>query len=218
MNNLAVEKLEKFFSQFKTIHYKKGEVIIRPGDIPPGVYLLKKGYVKLYSISSQGEELTLIIFKADDFFPITWAINGTPNTQYLEAMTAIEAWRAPKLEFLEFLKNNSDSFFELTSRMLVRLRGLMQRMEYLAFGNAYEKVASILLICAERFGEQEGGNIVIKVPLTHKDIAALLGITRETASIEIKKLERKGLIAYHGRSVVVEDKKGLEQESLLTDF
>lgn len=218
MNNLAVEKLEKFFSQFKTIHYKKGEVIIRPGDIPPGVYLLKKGYVKLYSISSEGKELTLIIFKADDFFPITWAINGTPNTQYLEAMTAIEAWRAPKLEFLEFLKNNSDSFFELTSRMLIRLRGLMQRMEYLAFGNAYAKVASILLICAERFGEKEGENIVIKVPLTHNDIATLLGITRETASIEIKKLERKGLIAYHGRSVVVEDKKGLEQESLLTDF
>lgn len=217
MNNLAVEKLEKFFSKFKPIHYKKGETILRPGDIPQGVYLLKKGYIKLSSISEDGKELLLIIFKPDDFFPLMWAINNTPNTQYLETMTDVELWRAPRPAFLEFIKNNPDVFLELTSRILIRLGGILQRMEYLAFGNAYEKVASIILICAERFGEKEGENIVIQVPLTHKDIATLLGITRETASIEIKKIERKGFIAYCGRSLVVRNKKGLEKESLLTN-
>lgn len=210
----AFEKIDNFFSQFKSFHYKKGEVILRPFDIPQGVYFLEKGFVRLYTISQDGKELTLIIFKPNDFFPIGWAISNTPNTQYLEAMTYVSLWRAPKDKFIQFIQENPDAFFELTSRILVRLDGLLLRMEYLAFGNAYSKVASVLAICAERFGEKEGKNLVIQVPLTHKDVANLVGITRETASIEIKKLERKGLLTYHGRHLIISDLEKLQKESL----
>lgn len=211
----AFEKLEDFFSKYKLFRYQKGEAILRPGDTPQGVYLIKKGYVRLYSISENGEELTLIIFKPNDFFPLMWAINNTENTEYLEAMTSVEIWRSPKDKFLEFIKTNPDVFFELTSRILVRLGGLLERMQYLVFGSAYEKVASILLICVERFGKKEGKHTVIQVPLTHSDIARLIGVARETASIEMKKMERKRLIAYRGRLLIVKNKRRLEKEAFL---
>ena len=130
-------------------------------------------------------------------------------------MTAVELWRCPKEDFIAFIEANPEIFFELTSHIVLRLGGIMQRMEYLAFGNAYQKVASIIMICAERFGEKEGTTIIIQVPLTHRDIANFLGLTRETASIEIKKLERKNLITYRGRHLVVKDISGLKKESIL---
>lgn len=212
---MGEKKLENFFSQFKFLRYKKGETILRSGDIPQGVYYLKKGYVRLYSLSESGQELSLIIFKPGDFFPIMWAINNTPNTQYLQAMTAVELWRCPREKFVLFIKENPDVFFELTSHMLERLGGILQRMEYMAFGNAYSKVVSIILICAQRFGEKKGSEIEIQVPLTHKDIAALLGVARETVSIELKKLERKGLMKYKKRLIFIKNKKRLEKESAL---
>lgn len=215
MSVSIIERLNKFFSKFKKHHYKKGEVILRGGDSSQGVYFIDKGYVKDYSISKEGEELTLIIFKPEDFFPMQWVFNNKPNTHYFEAMTAVELWRCPKEDFIAFIEANPEIFFELTSHILVRMGGIMQRMEYLAFGNAYQKVASILLICAERFGEKEGEEMVIKVPLPHREIANLLGLTRETTSIEIKKLERKSLISYRGRDIVVKDVLGLRNESLL---
>ncbi len=207
--------LEDFFSQFKQLYYKKGETIMRPGDVPQGVYYLRKGYIRLYSLSESGQELTLIIFKPGDFFPIMWIINNTPIMQYVETMTKVELWRCPRDNFLEFVKFNSDVFFDLTSHMLERLGGLLQRMEYLTFGNAGQKVASIILICAERFGEKKGSEIEIQVPLTHKDIAMLLGIARETASIEIKKFERKGLVGSKNKHIIVKNRKGLEKEAIL---
>jgi len=215
MKPAPFKKLNDFFSQFKLLHYKKREIILRPDDTPSGVFYLCKGYARLYSISQAGEELTLIIFKPEDFFPIVWTINNTENIYYFEAMTQVELWRAPREQFLDFMKSNSDVFFELTSRILVRFGGLLERMEYLVFGSAYQKVASILVICAQRFGLKEGKGIKIRVPLTHKDIANLVGITRETASVEMKKLERKGLIYYRGRLFIIKDIKGLEKESLL---
>lgn len=214
----SMQKLEDFFAQFKTRHYEKREIILRADEEPRGVCYLKKGYVRLYSVSEEGEDLTLIIFKPEDFFPIRWAINKITDPYYLEAMTTVEILQAPREEFVLFLKANGDVFFELTTRILVRLGGLLQRMEYLAFGNAYQKIASMLSICAERFGKKEINNIIIQVSLTHKDIANLVGLTRETASIEIKKLEKKGIIGYHGRSLVVKNIKKLRKESLLENL
>ena len=215
MEDPYLSSLDLFFAKLKPLRYKKGEIILRAGETPPGVLYLKRGFVRLYSISKQGEELTLIIFKSGDFFPIMWAINNTPNNYFVEAATFCEICRAPRTEFLAFVKDNCDVLFELTSRMLVRFAGILSRMEYLVFGNAYAKVASILAICAERFGKGGQGGILIEVPLTHNDIASLVGVTRETASVEIKKIERKGLIARRGRLVFVKNLRALKRESLL---
>ena len=217
MSDTIIGKLNNFFSKFKKHHYKKGEVILRAGDSPQGVYFIDKGYVKDYTISKEGEELTLIIFKPEDFFPIRWVFNNTSNSHYFEAMTAVEIWRCPKEEFINFMVANPKIFFELTSHIATRLGGVMQRMEYLAFGNAYQKVASIIMICAERFGEKKENGWIIHIPLTHKDIAMLVGMTRETVSIEIKKLERDGIIGYHGRLLFVKNMARLRKESLLNN-
>lgn len=211
----ATQKLNSFFSKFKKYHYRKNEVILRGGDSPQGVYFVNKGFVRDYTVSKEGEELTLIIHKPGDFFPTLWVFNSRKNLHYFDAMNAVELWRCPKEDFVNFIKENPEVFFELTSRIVLRLGGIMQRMEYLAFGNAYEKVASILLILSERFGEKKGKDTIrISVPLTHKDIATLLGVTRETVSIEIKKLERKGIVSYKKRLVVVKSIKKLSVESL----
>lgn len=217
MNVSATQKINDFFSKFKKYQYKKGEIILRAGDTPQGVCFIDKGYVKDYAISKDGEELSLIILKPKDFFPLIWAINNTPREYYMEAITAVEAWRTSREKFLEFIKANPDVLLELTGRILTRFGGILQRMEYMAFGNAHQKVASILAILSERFGKKERKNIVIQVPLTHKDIAELLGLTRETASIEIKKLERKKIIAHRSRFIRVKDFKKLKEESLFNN-
>ena len=193
------QKLDSFFKQFKPIYYNGGEILLRADDIPSGVFFLQRGYVRDYTLSDKGEELTLIIFKPDDIFPLPWAINNEPIMRYLEAMTPIEVWRVPRERFLDFLKQEPSVFLEITSRILVRLSGLMERMKYLVFGNAYTKVISIILICADRFGEKKEEGIEIQVPLTHKEIALLVGMNRETASRMLEKLMAKGLIAYHGK-------------------
>ncbi len=216
-DNSPSVKLELFFKEKRHFSYSKGDTILHAGDEPRGVFYLIRGYVRLYSISKEGEELTLIIFKPQDFFPMMWVINNTPQDYYLEAMTNCELYRAHREEFITFMKRESDVEFDLLGKILTRLGGLLSRMEYLAFGNAHQKVASILLICAERFGTEHKNETVVQVPLTHKDIADLVGVTRETASIEIKKLERKGLIAFHGRRVIVKNKPALRHESLLEE-
>ena len=208
------ETLESFFSQFRRLSYKKREVIIRPGDEPPGVFFISRGFVKVYSLSETGQELDLIIFKPGDFFPIIWAVTDIPLNQYCETMTPCEFWRSPKEDFRQFLQNNPQVLWEATSKILTRLRGLLERMEYMVFGNAYQKVASILVICAERFGMVKNHGILIRVPLTHRDVASLIGLTRETASVELKKLENARIISKSGGRILVKNFEKLKEEAV----
>lgn len=208
-----LHELDLFFKKFKPLNLRRGEIIIRAGDAPPGIFYLTKGYVRVYSFSRSGEELTLIIFKPGDIFPVSWAINNVASGYFVESMTEAALWRVPREEFLEFVRDKPEILFELTRRMMVRLLALMRRMEHLVFGNAHSKVASIILICAERFGKKVGGTVVIDVPLTHNDIATLVGMTRETVSIEMGKLEKKNLVGYRGRRLVVKNRRGLVADS-----
>lgn len=209
------EKLNKFFSDFKKLSFKKGQLILRAGDKPPGIFYLKKGYTKLYSLSKDAQELTLIIFKAGNIFPLMWTLNETPNTYYLEAITPVDLYQAPKEEFLKFIKNDNEVLFELTRRILTRFGGVLTRMEYAIFGHAQSKVASIILICAERFGIKAKQGIVIQIPLTHQDIANLIGVARETVSIEMENFKKKGLISHLRKYLVIKDIQKLKRESVL---
>lgn len=215
---MPTEKLVGFFSKRKALFYKRGEMLLR-GDTPPhGVFYLQKGFVRDFAISKDGEELTLVIFKPGDFFPLQWAINDKTNSHNFEAMTAVELFRAPKEEFLRFLKEEPDVLFTSLQEVIVRLSGLMDRMEHLVFGNAYERVASIILILAERFGHKENGAIVIPMSISHRCIASLVGMTRETVSVEMKKLQKKGLISSRGSFVYVHNLARLQKESLVEEL
>ena len=118
--------------------------------------------------------------------------------------------------FIDFVKKDPELFYELTQRLLIRFDGVLARIESMAFSNAYTKVATILLMCAKGLGESYGEQIILRVPLTHKDIATMIGITRETTSLEMKKLERKGLVKRQGKYLVLTNYEKLEEECLNT--
>jgi len=213
MDSDPYSKLRSFFESGRRLRFKKREMILRAGDIPSGIFYIKNGFVRQYIISKDGQELTTVIYKPDDLFPLMWGLNEQISNRYFEAMTSAELYRVSKEKFIEFIKKEPEILYKLTSRILNRLNAVSERLEYLAFGSAYAKVASILLIIAQRLGEEKEGGVVIPFSLTHKDIAALTGITRETSSIEIKKLERAKIINWHNRTII--NIKKLKEESLL---
>lgn len=201
-----------FYSKFKSRRYKKSETLIRADDDPQGIFCLTKGYVRQYAISKSGSELTLNILKPISYFPMVWAINGTPNIYYFEALTQVEVGRAPRGEVVDFIKNKPKLIFSLMSDLLEEYGETLTRIEHLVFSDAYRRVLSVFIYLAKHFGEESEGKIVVKHRFTHQDIATLVGVARETASNEINKLASKGFIKYVNHSIVYSDLEMLEDE------
>ena len=213
MQDTVGQKLEHFFSQSKPLHYKKGDILVRADDPIFGVFLLKKGLVRQYVVSEKGDDLTIHIYKPVCFFPIMLVFYSVSNPYYFEAMDDIEVWRMPPEKVTEFLKSEPDVLLDLTRRFAAGLVGLSTRIENLMFKDTYGRVASLLTYFAKRFGRSEEGLTVIKLPLTHKDLAAWVGAPRENVSRQIEKLKKKGLITIDNHVIGVKDIHKLEEEA-----
>lgn len=212
MDSTLIKTLDSFFEKYTRLKYKKGEVILRAEDTPQGVFYLKRGFVRQYMVAETGAMLMLHIFKPNSFFPLTWVLNDTPNTYYLEAMTSVEIWQAPKDTVKEFLNANPAVVMDLAHRLLLGMTGLRRRMEYLVMDSAYQKTLLLLLYLAENMGEKEGAGMVLPVPVTHREIAAWIGTTRETASLQVEMLKKAGLIVYRRRQLVIPSVNAMEKE------
>ena len=206
MDRKIAGKLDAFFIQFKHQTYKKGEILVRADDNPPGIFYLKEGFVKEYAISKKGDELVVNFFRPIAFFPMSWAINDTLNAYYFQAVTNVELFRAPREKVIDFIKNNPDVLYDLISRVFKGTDGLLTRMTYLMAGNAYARLITELIIHAKRFGRT--------FRISEKDLADQSGMTRETVSREIKILKDKGLITFIQHTLVIRDLKKLEEELL----
>lgn len=212
MSKDKVAEFETFYKQFITRSYKKGEMLIRADDDPQGIFCLTSGYVRQYTISKTGFELTLHILRPISYFPMVWAVNGTQNVYYFEALTPVEVGRAPRDQVVSFIKDKPAIIFALMSELLEDYAETLTRVEHLVFSDAYRRVISILLYIAKHFGEPKGKGIIIHHRFTQQDIATLVGVARETASNEMGKLEKKGLLTHVDHSIVFENIQQLELE------
>lgn len=212
MVKIKHKELEDFYSQFKVRDYKKGELLIRADDEPQGIICLTQGYVRQYIISRTGLELTIHILKPTSYFPMVWAINGTPNVYYFEALTPVKAGRAPREEVVNFIKEKPAIIFKLMSELVEDYAEALSRIEHLVFSDAYRRVISVLLYIVKHFGEEKDGGLIVHHRFTQQDIATLVGVARETASTELTKLEKKGLVKYIDHSMVFKNIKKLELE------
>ncbi|MEK7092210.1 MAG: Crp/Fnr family transcriptional regulator [Patescibacteria group bacterium] len=210
MNKTVSKKIESFFVRYKHQTYKKGEILIRADEYPSGVFYLKEGVVKEYAISKKGEEVVVNIFKPGSFFPMSWAINSTPNNFYFEAVSRVEAWKAPKEPVLEFIKSNPDVLYDLTSRVYKGIDDVLMRSAYLMFGNAYERLIQELVIQSKRFGVTRGHFLDLRT--SEKDLASQSGLTRETVSRELKTLKDKGFVVFNKHILTIKNLRELEKE------
>ncbi|MDD2822864.1 MAG: Crp/Fnr family transcriptional regulator [Candidatus Daviesbacteria bacterium] len=193
-------KLFEFFSNHQPFTYKKGEIVIRVGENPSNVFFIEEGYIKVYSLTESGEENLHFIYKPFEIFPIVWMFSEKASQVFYETMCSAKLRKASKDAFLEFSKINSDVMFSLMEYTTDILHAFFERIHNLGLTNSYPRIITRLLLLAKRLGREVNGKIVFDVPMTQKDIANSINMTRETASKELNKLARKRILKCSDRS------------------
>ena len=209
------EQMAEFVGLFKTLGikqiYRKGDQIIRPGDIPRGVYYIEKGLVKAYDITRYNEENLLIIRKDGEVFPLIWAITGKERHVIYETLEETTVYRLERQAFLKFMEGNPEAMAPLLDMVIEMYRLHSERIINLEYRTARERIVSFLLTMSERFGVKTDEGLLIDVPLRHQDIASSVNATRETASREIAALARKGLIVNKQSQTIIKDADALKK-------
>ncbi len=191
--------------------FRKGDFIIRPGDTPPGIFYIYQGLVKAYDITKYNEENLLIIRKADEIFPLIWAITGQERHVIYQALAPTTTWQLKRQDFLGFISKEPEALAPVVDMTIEMYRLHSERILNLEYRSVRERIISFLLTMSQRFGKKTADGLLIEVPLRHQDIASSVNATRETTSRELSALERKGLLKNKQSLIVLRDPDGLRK-------
>jgi CRP-like cAMP-binding protein len=202
MNQRISAKLSEHFGKYEVEVHPKGKILTYANQEPKGISFLIKGVVEQYDITPEGNRITVNVFKPPAFFPMSWAINKTPNIYFFGALTDVELRQADANKTVAFLQTNPDVMFDLLSRVYKGTDALLRRLMLATSGVAANRLVFELLIEAYRFGiEVDGTKRLIKV--RQGVLAARSGLARETVSRELQKLEKGKLISRTSRGIVI---------------
>ncbi len=191
--------------------FRKGDFIIRPGDTPSGIFYIYEGLVKAYDITKYNEENLLIVRKADEIFPLIWAITGQERSVIYQTLAPTITWQLSREDFLDFIKKKPETLAPLMDMTIEMYRLHSERILNLEYRTVRERIISFLLTMGQRFGKKVPGGLLIEVPLRHQDIASSVNSTRETTSRELSALERKGLLRNHQSLILLQDVAALRK-------
>ncbi len=204
-----MNKYQSFISQYHLKRFRKGEIILVQGEVPPATYILKKGIVKTYNLTTQGEEKPISFDSVGEVFPVAWTFNRVRYAQYYyEAFTDCEVYSVPRNEYQDFLKQHPDITYEVFMGFVDRYTNFQMRVNALEQSKAATKILNTVHFLCLHFGRDlKKDTVQIQLPLTQQDLANFMGLTRETTGIELKKLQRKGVLSYRRQNYIVRTDK-----------
>lgn len=178
--------------------FAKKQTIIFQGDTPQGVHIIKSGLVKVYGITSDGDQRTVSLLNAGDVFPMSWVFDKTDVCMYyFEAASDSLILIVSKKEYQAAIETHPALRTQIYENYMSHYIAATMHVYALEHSHAKDKLIYILQYLTTRFGEKTpDGKTKINLRLSHQDIAEMVGITRETAAVELHKLKDTGYIDY----------------------
>jgi len=216
MTKAKFTKVKKFFSQFPVKKYPKGHIILNKGDKFENIYFIKSGFVRAYTTSPKGE-ITLNLFRPLFYLSIIHSISNHKNEFFFQAITPVEVNIVPYSEFKKFLATDQDLKNLIMEFFFNSLMNYVINQGNILMGNAQNKVASVLLQLTHDYGDIKNSKLVINFPATHRIIANLVGLTRETTSVQMSKLQKADIISTKRTQFTVNDLEKLKKAARVSN-
>jgi CRP/FNR family transcriptional regulator len=179
-----------------------GRDVFAEGDGVETIALLLSGVVRVYKVAETGREITLYRFGEGESCILT--ANAILSRQTFPAIATVEqeaeAVLIPAAVFREWVRRYEPWREFLFALLAQRLAGVMELVEEVAFRRLDVRVAGLLL------AHSRHGN---PITITHQQIAAELGSSREVVSRVLAHLAEDGLIRQGRGSITVLDEKAL---------
>jgi CRP/FNR family transcriptional regulator len=161
-------------------------------------------------VTPTGAEFTLRYVQPGEVFGDTAVMSGQPRVTFAQAKTASQVLHLPRAAFLAVLRANNSVLFSVTKKIARRFIDLQSRAEDLIFLDGRTRLARLLLRLAGEYGYRSEQSLTIGLPLTHEEVATLIGTSRQTASIYLGELTKAGLVARRGQQVILPNPGALE--------
>ncbi len=192
--------LERVASLLIERRFPKNKTIVEEGLTGDYMYVLREGQVKVTKLSSDGREKILELLEAGDFFGEMSLLDSAPRSATVKTMTAARVLALSRNDFLSLLRRSPDLAMAVVQELTRRLRQVDEQASSLSFQRVKERTQGVLVRLAR---EDPGQGQRATPPLTHQQIADMIGTSRETVTRVVKGLKQDGWLRQEGKRYVI---------------
>jgi len=191
---LSADELEVVNRCFHERGYEPGETIYYTGDPASRLYVLAAGSVKLIRHTLAGHDVVLDILAAGDSFGSLSLLGDETYPHTAQAQTATCTLSISGGDFRTLLRDYPQMAIAVLDITAARLQEAQEIIQQLSAHSVEQRVASTLLKLGEKLGEPHETGLLIQIPLSREDLAAMTGSTPETVSRIMAQFQKQGLV------------------------
>lgn len=224
----AIKKVLSEFSLFKELNdmeltkitdiaiardWKKQSHVFLQGDPLENVYFIYDGRIKIYKSDINGKEQIVAIAKKGEMFPHVGFFRKGDYPAYAEVLEPSTLIAVPISKFEAVLIENPELCIKVFKVLGEKIVDLQNRLEEQILNNTYEQIIKLIIRLAQKHGQDQGdGTILLKSEFTNKDLANMIGTTRETISRTLTKMKKDELIEVDDEGNMIVDIEILMEE------
>jgi CRP-like cAMP-binding protein len=199
-------KFKEYKNSHQFRHFKKGEFIYFSDDPANSIYLVTEGKIKLLYYTEEGDEVVKSILTRGEVFGELALLGEDTRKDYAQVLTDSTAVCHLTLEQMQQLMKEDRSFALKIYKLIgIRISKLERRIDSLVFKDVRTRIIEFIKEFVTEKGEKNGPEYRVDHYLTHKDIADLVGTTRQTVTTLLNELRGEGKIDFSRRSIYVAD-------------
>ncbi|PLR99703.1 Crp/Fnr family transcriptional regulator [Bacillus sp. T33-2] len=195
--------------------WKRGSHVFLQGDPLENVYFINDGKIKIYKSDISGREQIVAILKKGEMFPHVGFFRKGGYPAFAEVLDASTLVVVPISQFEKVLIENPDLSIKVFKVLGEKIVDLQERLEAQILNNTYEQIIKLLIRLTNMHGEKlADGSFRLRAEFTNKDLASMIGTTRETVSRTLTKMKKDELIGTDENGDMILDTEVLLNELL----
>ncbi len=192
---LSSDELSEIVNISQNRHFIKGIHVFMQDDPLENVYFIHSGKIKIYKNDLNGKEQIVSILKSGDMFPHVGFFRKGNYPAFAHVLEDARIVVISIAHFEKLLLQHPQVCIKLFKVMGEKIIDLQNRLESQILNSTYEQIIKLLLRLAQTDGTLlEDGRTVLTSHYTNKDMANMIGTTRETVSRTLTKLKKKKII------------------------
>jgi CRP/FNR family transcriptional regulator, cyclic AMP receptor protein len=184
---------------------QKGEILFHKGDQGSAFFIIIKGLIKIGVSNKIGDEVTLAHLRNGDFLGEMALLDEQPRSASATALEDSLLYVLNRNDFFPFLFQNENAVRSILRALSIRLRRTDDLFTEISFLTVPARLAKRLLELAEPLQNQSEEIKAYRVRISQRELASMLGVTRESINKELKILKDKDLVETSRNNIIIRD-------------
>ncbi|WP_040208482.1 Crp/Fnr family transcriptional regulator [Neobacillus jeddahensis] len=209
---LSVEELDPIVKIAQTRFYKHKMYVFMQDDLLDRVFFIHSGKIKIYKTDQSGKEQLISVLEPGEMFPHAGFFRTGNFPAHAEVMEDATLIVIPIDKFEEILISYPELCIKLFKVLGEKIIDLQGRLEAQVLHNTYEQIILLLIRLCKSNGEKMGDRYRLTTQFTNRELANMIGTSRETVSRTINQVKKKEYITQDENGFYLIHREALQQE------